>query len=226
MTLGRPTWICGQRATSGRLRQIVSSRRASFEAPRFSVVRGGWGPRRPEEVFARRRDLRRPCRWGISRREDFEVVGRGGDAWRKGSCPPLGAAPRHSLAVRRGSVLGGQAWLGPPGSGSLKWARADAPRLDKAVLCGAISAASSPTAPEEASNRPRTQDTGSVSHFARNQPGGVRPSSASPPSPHSPCLTGILTVLRLFGRACDEARSSLVPSGVDARALVGDPCAT
>ena len=92
-----------------------------------SLVRGaevlrrsrGWGPRRPEEVFARRRDLRRPCRWGISRREDFEVVGRGGDAWRKGSCPALGAAPRHSLAVRRGSVLGGQAWLGPPGSGSI-----------------------------------------------------------------------------------------------------------
>lgn len=49
----------------------------------------------------------------------------------------------------------------------------------------------------EASNRPRTQDTGKVSHFARNQPGGVRPSSASPPSPHSPCLTGILTVLLL-----------------------------
>ena len=186
-----------------------------------SLVRGaevlrrsrGWGPRRPEEVFARRRDLRRPCRWGIFRREDFEVVGRGGDAWRKGSCPALGAAPRHSLAVRRGSVLGGQAWLGPPGSGSIKWARADARRLDKAVLCGAISAASSPTAPEEASHRPRTQDTGNVSHFARNQPGGVRPSSASPPSPHSPCLTGILTVLRHFGSGYVKARSSMVRSG-------------
>ncbi len=51
----------------------------------------------------------------------------------------------------------------------------------------------------KASNRPRTQDTGKVSHFARNQPGGVRSSSASPPSPHSPCLTGILTVQRLGG---------------------------
>lgn len=45
-------------------------------------------------------------------------------------------------------------------------------------------------------NRPRTQDTGMVSHSPRNQPGGVRPSSASPPSPHSRCLTGVLTVLR------------------------------
>jgi len=120
----------------------------------------------------------------------------GGDGWRKGSCPALGAAPRHSLAVRRGSVLGGQAWLGPPGSGSIKSARADARRLDKAVLCGASSVASSPSAPEKASNRPRTQVTGKVSHFVRNQPGGVRSSSASPPSPHSPCLTGVLTVQR------------------------------
>ena len=179
--------------------------------------------RRPEEVFARRRDFRRPCRWGIFRREDFEVVGWGGDAWRKGSSPALGAAPRHSLAVRPGSVLGGQAWLGPPGSGSIKWPPADAPRWDKAVLCGAISAASSPTAPEEASNRPRTQDTGNVSHFARNQPGGVRPSSASPPSPHSPCLTGILIVLQhiRFGSGSDRIAAS--PSAF-AYGTLGEPC--
>ena len=90
------------------------------------------------------------------------------------------------------------------------------PTWAKAVPLGSSSAAwaaSSSSVPEEASKRPRTQDTGKVSHFARNQPGGVRSSSASPPSPHSPCLTGILTVQRLFGGGFVDARSSLVQSG-------------
>ena len=81
------------------------------------------------------------------------------------------------------------------------------------MLFGAISAASSWSAPEKASNRPRTQVTGNVSHFVRNQPGGVRPSSASPPSPHSPCLTGVLTVQRLFGGGCVSEGWVKVPAG-------------
>ena len=76
------------------------------------------------------------------------------------------------------------------------------------MLRGAISA----SVPEKASNRPRTQVTGYVSHSVRNQPGGVRPSSASPPSPHSPWLTGVLTVQRLGGSGRlgvpEESRSS------------------
>ena len=85
------------------------------------------------------------------------------------------------------TAIGGSVWPPPSGSGT--------PPFDT----------------HEAS--PRTPPTRKVSHFARNQPGGVRPSSASPPSPHSPCLTGILTVLRHFGSGYVKARSSMVRSG-------------
>ncbi len=60
---------------------------------------------------------------------------------------------------------------------------------------------------------PRTPPTRKVSHFARNQPSKARSSSAAPPSPDLRRLTGVRLVQRLFGRGCDEARSSLVRSG-------------
>ena len=175
----------------------MSSRRVSFEAPSFSVARGGWGPR------SRRRFSRGAEICGGRAVGGFFGVKTsrllGGEVTRGGR----GLVHRRArrLGIRwpcgEGSRLGGQARLGPPGSGSITWAWADAPRRDKAVLRGASSAAPSSSAPEEASNRPRTQVTGKVSHFARNQPSKARPSSAAPPSPDLRRLTGVRLVLRL-----------------------------